>query len=73
MKKLMTAAAAGLLAACSSMNDPAGPGPAMSDMTPEERGAYVSLAAASDLFEIQSGQLAAQRAVTGFANLAKCW
>ena len=32
------------------------------DLTPEARLPYVQTAAASDLFEIQSGQLAAQRA-----------
>lgn len=34
------------------------------DMTPEERVAYVRMAAASDLFEIQSSQLALSRAQT---------
>src|SRR3712207_8417473 len=32
------------------------------EMTPTERGAYVRMAAASDLFEIQSSQLALQNA-----------
>ncbi len=51
-----------LLAACSTMNGVAGGPSGIADMTPEERGAYVTMAAASDLFEIQTGQLASQRA-----------
>jgi putative membrane protein len=34
---------------------------AAGDMTPTQRGAYVEMAAASDLFEIQSGRMAAER------------
>src|SRR4028118_803636 len=34
---------------------------AAGNMTPTQRGAYVEMAAASDLFEIQSGRMAAER------------
>ena len=63
MRKLfLSAAAAALLAGCSMMDGGGGAEPAaMADMTPEERNAYVAMAAASDLFEIQSGQMAATR------------
>lgn len=67
MKRMaILAAAAMTLAGCMSTMD--GGSSAMSgsaanaDMTPEERGAYVRMAAASDLFEIQSSQLAMSRA-----------
>ncbi len=62
---LAAAAAAALLAGCSSMGadgtaTTAAGAPA--DMTPSTRDAYVQMAAASDLFEIQSSQLALTRA-----------
>lgn len=44
------------LSACATMGAP------MLDMTPEAAPAYVSMAASSDLFEIQTSQLALQRA-----------
>ena len=61
MKKpiLFAAAAALALAACATT--PMGT-PVAGDMTPEERGAYVQMAASSDLYEIQSSNLALQRA-----------
>ena len=52
------AAAAAALGGCSTMPV----APVAGDMTPETRAAYVDMAAASDLYEIQSGQLAGQRA-----------
>ena len=57
-------AAAALLAGCSTMGAD-GTSTAMgapADMTPSTRDAYVQMAAASDLFEIQSSQLALSRA-----------
>ena len=63
MRQLLLAAAASaaLVSGCASME--AGPAAAgTADLTPEERGAYVAMAASSDLYEIQSGQLAQQRA-----------
>ncbi len=62
MRKLLIAMAgtATLLAGCSTMEgDVAGAPPG--DMTPETRAQYVMMAGASDLFEIQSGQLAQQK------------
>ena len=58
------AAAAALVTACSSMGtDGAMAGLEMpADPTPEQRNAYVAMAASSDMYEIQSGQLAASRA-----------
>jgi putative membrane protein len=63
MRKLFVAAAlvsAAAVSGCSTMDDGAMPGEA-ADMTPEERTAYVAMAASGDLYEIQSGQLAEQR------------
>lgn len=62
MRRIMLAAvlAAGI-AGCSTMEgDGAAPAGAM-DMTPEARQPYVMMAGSSDLYEIQSGQLAQQR------------
>ncbi len=68
-KELFAAAAAGvLLAGCSTMmgadaGGQASMGAGMSaDMTPENRTAYVEMAASSDMYEIQSSQMAASRA-----------
>ncbi|HZG07720.1 MAG TPA: DUF4142 domain-containing protein [Allosphingosinicella sp.] len=59
---LLSAAAALSLAACATKADmQADAAMAAGDMTPTQRGAYVEMAAASDLFEIQSGQMASQR------------
>jgi putative membrane protein len=66
-RSLLFAAAASLsLAACSSTEmDSAAAGMGMpSDPTPEQRGPYVMMAASSDMYEIQSGQLAQQRSQT---------
>jgi putative membrane protein len=65
-KTLATATAAGiLLAGCSAMGS-GGPGTTgasvAGDMTPENRTAYVEMAASSDMYEIQSSQMAASRA-----------
>ena len=63
-RALMLSAAASLaLAACASTQADmeADAALAAGDMTPTQRGAYVEMAAASDLFEIQSGRLAAER------------
>ena len=68
MRQLLLAAgaAAALLAGCSSMGGEAGDtlaGLTMpADPTPEQRVPYVAMAASSDMYEIQSGQLAQQRA-----------
>ncbi|HYI40715.1 MAG TPA: DUF4142 domain-containing protein [Allosphingosinicella sp.] len=62
---LIASAASLALAACASDGDMAGGAAASAaagDMTPEQRDAYVRMAAASDLYEIQSSQLAASRA-----------
>lgn len=67
-RNLLLAAAASLsFAACSSAEmDSAAAGMAMpADPTPEERGPYVMMAASSDMYEIQSGQLAQQRSQDG--------
>jgi putative membrane protein len=67
-RNLLFAAAASLsFAACSSAQmDSAAAGLAMpADPTPEERGPYVMMAASSDMYEIQSGQLAQQRSQNG--------
>jgi putative membrane protein len=64
MRTLMLSAAASLaLAACASTGADMQADAAMAagDMTPTQRGAYVEMAAASDLFEIQSGRLATER------------
>jgi len=60
---LLCAAAALSLSACASTEADMQADAAMAagDMTPTQRGAYVEMAAASDLFEIQSGRLAAQQ------------
>jgi putative membrane protein len=65
------AATSTMLAACANRGMDMGAGASAdaamampTDMTPEERTAYVRMAAASDLFEIQSSQLALQRAQT---------
>jgi putative membrane protein len=60
---LLSAAASLALAACASTQADmeADAALAAGDMTPTQRGAYVEMAAASDLFEIQSGRLAAER------------
>lgn len=66
---LAAAACATLLAGCSTMGSDGSAGSrgamgtAMSaDMTPENRTAYVELAASSDMYEIQSSQMASSRA-----------
>lgn len=63
---LIAAASAALLAGCSetmATDAEMGAAPAMAgDMTPEDRTAYVTMAAASDLFEIQSSQMAVAKA-----------
>ena len=60
---LLSAAAALALSACASTQADMQADAAMAagDMTPTQRGAYVEMAAASDLFEIQSGRMAAER------------
>ncbi|HEY0148264.1 MAG TPA: DUF4142 domain-containing protein [Allosphingosinicella sp.] len=60
---LLSAAAALSLSACASTQADMQADAAMAagDMTPTQRGAYVEMAAASDLFEIQSGRMAAER------------
>jgi putative membrane protein len=70
-RSLFFAASAALaLSACAASDTTAG---MTGDLTPTERSAYVQMAAASDMFEIQSSQLAqskAQRAeVRDFANM----
>lgn len=70
MRKLIAAAAASglLLAGCNTMmaTDASAGGSASTrmagDMTPEGRMAYVEMAASSDMFEIQSSQMAMSRA-----------
>jgi len=67
---LMAAASSALmLAACSSMGADGSAGASASgsaampaDMTPNDAAAYVQIAASSDMYEIQSSQLAASRA-----------
>jgi putative membrane protein len=73
-RALLIASAASLaLAACATDSDMAAGTAAAGDMTPEQRDAYVQMAAASDLFEIQSSQLATTRAqnpeVRAFAQM----
>ena len=60
---LLSAAASLALAACASTQADMQADAAMAagNMTPTQRGAYVEMAAASDLFEIQSGRMAAER------------
>ena len=71
MKALLfaTVAPALLLAGCNTMDRPEGSEAGMEaaavggmDMTPTERGGYVQLAAASDMFEIESSRLALRQA-----------
>jgi putative membrane protein len=63
IRPLLIASAASLaLAACATDGEMGAAAAAAGDMTPEQRAAYVEMAAASDLYEIQSGQLAASRA-----------
>jgi putative membrane protein len=65
IRSLLLAGAAALsLAACASTGADMEADAAMAsgDMTPTQRGAFVEMAAASDLFEIQSGQMAASKA-----------
>ncbi|HEX8380484.1 MAG TPA: DUF4142 domain-containing protein [Allosphingosinicella sp.] len=74
LRTLLIASAASLaLAACATDGDMAAGTAAAGDMTPDDRAAYVQMAAASDLFEIQSSQLALSRAqnpeVRAFAQL----
>ncbi len=75
IRSLLIASATSLaLAACATDADmAAGTAAAAADMTPERRDAYVQMAAASDLFEIQSSQLATSRAqspdVRAFAQM----
>ncbi len=67
-KAIFAAAASGLLlAGCSTMGADGSAGAQGSmgmaaDMTPENRTAYVEMAASSDMYEIQSSQMAASRA-----------
>jgi putative membrane protein len=73
-RSLLIASAASLaLAACATEGGMAGGTAAAGDMTPNRRDAYVQMAAASDLFEIQSSQLAVSRAqnpdVRAFAQM----
>ncbi len=60
---LLSATAAMALSACATTEADmqADAAVAAGDMTPNQRGAYVEMAAASDLFEIQSGRMAAER------------
>ncbi|HEX9965354.1 MAG TPA: DUF4142 domain-containing protein [Allosphingosinicella sp.] len=63
LRPLLIASAVSLaLAACATEGGMAGGMAAAGDMTPNQRDAYVRMAAASDLFEIQSSQLATARA-----------
>ena len=72
MRKIVFAAAASgmLLAGCSTMMGADGSAGAQGsmaagmpgDMTPENRTAYVEMAASSDMYEIQSSQMASSRA-----------
>jgi putative membrane protein len=62
----LAAAASITLAACAMNDDMSGPGATAAgmpaDMTPEERTAYVRMAASSDMYEIQSSQIALSKA-----------
>lgn len=67
MRKFISIAAlAALAAGCGTMMHNSGASPRggidMSDMTPESAMPYVMMAGASDLYEIQSSQMAVQRA-----------
>lgn len=72
LRHLMAVAAATMtLGACATMG--AGPAAMAMDMTPEERSAYVAMAASSDMYEIQSSQMALSRTqspmIRDFANM----
>ena len=54
---LALSAASLLMAGCTSMD-----APLSADMTPEDRAGYVTMASSSDLFEIQSSQMALSKA-----------
>jgi putative membrane protein len=74
IRPLLIASAASLaLAGCATDGDMAPSASAAGDMTPNQRSAYVEMAAASDLYEIQSSQLATTRAqnpdVRAFAQM----
>jgi putative membrane protein len=74
LRPLLIASAASLaLAACATDGDMAASATAAGDMTPNQRTAYVQMAAASDLYEIQSSQLAMSQAqsadVRAFAQM----
>jgi putative membrane protein len=60
---VLAAASALALSACATTEADVAADAAVAagDMTPTQRGAYVEMAAASDLYEIQSGRLAAER------------
>jgi putative membrane protein len=60
---ILSAAASLALAACATTQADmeADAAVAAGNMTPTQRGAYVEMAAASDLFEIQSGRMASER------------
>ena len=64
MRKSLTLAAAGAvaLAGCAELGMPGALAPMAGDMTPEGRAAYIDMAASSDLYEIQSGQMAQSKA-----------
>ena len=68
MKRILLVAAAASAGLAGCMSDTGGGqtgmsgGMAAADMTPEDRANYVRLAAASDLFEIQSSQMALSKA-----------
>ena len=66
MRKMIIAAAASgmLLAGCATMGADGATTAGSGDVTPEARTAYVELAASSDMFEIQSSQIALSRART---------
>jgi putative membrane protein len=73
---LIALSATAMVAACAPAGGDAGMGTATAmpaEMTPTERMAYVTMAAASDLFEIQSSQIALQKSqdqtVRGFAQM----
>jgi putative membrane protein len=73
MKALLLAASAALLVtACTTPLEEDMPPPAMAEPAGMPAPAYMEMAASSDMFEIQSGQLALQRAcdpaVRGFAQ-----
>ena len=74
LRPLLIASAASLaLAACATDGAMAPSASAAGDMTPNQRSAYVEMAAASDLYEIQSSELATTKArnadVRAFAQM----